>query len=124
MWGRENSPTDHNSCRMAIGFSSRSVRPRRIRGTRRKSLRSRSRRVSGSCSSSADATRGTSPQDILVYGLNGVLLGVPFDVRARRVTGPAVPLVEGVMDADVRTGAMHFSRVERWDAGVSVGCLG
>src|SRR5262249_12402943 len=45
----------------------------------------------------------------LVYGLNGVLLCVPFDVRTRRVTGPAVPLVEGVMDADVRTGAMHFS---------------
>ena len=44
-----------------------------------------------------------------MYGLNGVLLGVPFDVRARRVTGPAVPLVEGVMDADVRTGAMHFT---------------
>ena len=49
------------------------------------------------------------PTGHLVYGLNGVLLGVPFDVRARRVTGPAVPLVEGVMDADVRTGAMHFS---------------
>ncbi len=45
----------------------------------------------------------------LVFGLNGVLLGVPFDVRARRVTGPAAPLVEGVMDADVRTGAMHFA---------------
>ena len=44
-----------------------------------------------------------------MYGLNGVLLGVPFDVRARRVTGSAVPLVEGVMDSDVRTGAMHFS---------------
>jgi serine/threonine-protein kinase len=49
------------------------------------------------------------PTGHLVYGLNGVLLGVPFDVRARRVTGPAVPLVEGVMDADVRTGAMHFA---------------
>ena len=44
-----------------------------------------------------------------MYGLNGVLLGVPFDVRARRVTGPVVPLVEGVMDADVRTGAMHYA---------------
>ena len=44
-----------------------------------------------------------------MYGLNGGLLGVPFDVRARRVTGPAVPLVEGVMDADVRTGAMHYT---------------
>ena len=49
------------------------------------------------------------PTGHLVYGLNGVLLGVPFDVRARRVTGPAVPLVEGVMDADVRTGAMHYT---------------
>lgn len=49
------------------------------------------------------------PTGHLVYGLNGVLLGVPFDVRTRRVTGPAVPLVEGVMDADIRTGAMHFT---------------
>jgi serine/threonine-protein kinase len=49
------------------------------------------------------------PTGHLVYGLNGVLLGVPFDVRARRVTGPAIPLVEGVMDADVRTGAMHYA---------------
>ena len=49
------------------------------------------------------------PTGHLLYGLNGVLLGVPFDVRARRVTGPAVPLVEGVMDSDVRTGAMQFS---------------
>jgi eukaryotic-like serine/threonine-protein kinase len=49
------------------------------------------------------------PTGHLVYGLNGVLLGVPFDVRARRVTGPAVPLVERVMDADVRTGAIHFT---------------
>jgi serine/threonine-protein kinase len=49
------------------------------------------------------------PTGHLVYGLNGNLLGVPFDVRKRRVTGAAVPLVEGVLDADVRTGAMHFS---------------
>ena len=49
------------------------------------------------------------PTGHLLYGLNGVLLGVPFDVRARRVTGPAVPLVEGVMDSDVRTGAVQFS---------------
>ena len=49
------------------------------------------------------------PTGHLVYGLNGVLLSVPFDVRARRVTGPAIPLVEGVMDADVRTGAMHVT---------------
>ena len=49
------------------------------------------------------------PTGHLVYGLNGMLLGVPFDVHKRRVIGAAVPLVEGVMDADVRTGAMHFS---------------
>ena len=49
------------------------------------------------------------PTGHIVYGLNGVLLAVPFDVRARRVTGPAVPVVESVMDADVRTGAMHFT---------------
>jgi eukaryotic-like serine/threonine-protein kinase len=49
------------------------------------------------------------PTGHLVYGLNGVLLGVPFDVHARRVTGAAVPLIDAVMDADVRTGAMHFS---------------
>jgi eukaryotic-like serine/threonine-protein kinase len=49
------------------------------------------------------------PTGHLIYGLNGVLLGVPFDVRTRRVTGPAVPLVDGVMDSDVRTGAMHFA---------------
>jgi serine/threonine-protein kinase len=49
------------------------------------------------------------PTGHLVYGLNGVLLAAPFDVRARRVTGPAVPIVDGVMDADVRTGAVHFT---------------
>jgi serine/threonine-protein kinase len=49
------------------------------------------------------------PTGHLVYGLNGMLLGVPFDVHKRRVTGVPVPLVEGVMDADSRTGAMHFS---------------
>jgi eukaryotic-like serine/threonine-protein kinase len=49
------------------------------------------------------------PTGHLVYGQDGVLLAVPFDAKKRRVTGPAVSLVEGVMDADVRTGAMHFS---------------
>ena len=49
------------------------------------------------------------PTGHLVYGLNGVLVAVPFDARARRVTGAAIPLVEDVMDADIRTGAMHFS---------------
>ena len=48
----------------------------------------------------------------VVYGLNGVLLAVPFDVRERRVTGPAVSLIEGVMDADTRYGcnALHGVR--------------
>jgi Tol biopolymer transport system component len=45
----------------------------------------------------------------LLYGLNGTLLAVPFDVRQRRVRGAAVPLVEGVLDADFRTGALQFS---------------
>ena len=45
----------------------------------------------------------------LLYGLNGTLLAVPFDVRQRSVRGAAVPVVEGVMDADVRTGALHYS---------------
>jgi serine/threonine-protein kinase len=49
------------------------------------------------------------PTGHLVYGQDGVLLAVPFDAKERRVTGPAVPLVEDVMDADVRTGAMHFT---------------
>jgi serine/threonine-protein kinase len=35
----------------------------------------------------------------LVYGLNGVLFAVPFDVGSRRVTGGPVPLVEGVRSA-------------------------
>jgi hypothetical protein len=49
------------------------------------------------------------PTGHLVYGLNWVLLGVPFDAHQRRVTGATVPLVDSVMDADVRTGAVHFS---------------
>jgi serine/threonine-protein kinase len=49
------------------------------------------------------------PTGHLIYGNQGVLLAVPFDVRARRVTGAAVSLVDGVMDADVRTGAMHYT---------------
>ena len=46
----------------------------------------------------------------LVYVLNGVLLAVPFDLGARRVTGGPVPLVEGIRDAaGERTGAAQFS---------------
>ena len=36
------------------------------------------------------------PTGHLVYGLNGVLFAVPFDVGSRQVTGGPVPLVEGV----------------------------
>ena len=36
------------------------------------------------------------PTGHLVYGLNGVLLAVPFDLATRQVTGGAVSLVQGV----------------------------
>ena len=49
------------------------------------------------------------PTGHLVYGLNGVLLAVPFDLATREVTGGAVPLVEGVADAGGTTGAVQFS---------------
>ena len=45
----------------------------------------------------------------LVYGLDGTLLAAPFDAGSLRVTGAPVPLIEGVLDGDVRSGAMHFS---------------
>ena len=44
----------------------------------------------------------------LVYGLNGVLFAVPFDLNGRAVIGGPVPLIEGVGEA-APTGAMHFS---------------
>ena len=44
----------------------------------------------------------------LIYGLNGSILAVPFDVRARRLTGGAVPVVRNVYDAGAITGAEHF----------------
>ncbi len=37
-----------------------------------------------------------APTGHLVYGLNGVLLAVPFDLATREVTGGAVSLVQGV----------------------------
>ncbi len=49
------------------------------------------------------------PTGHLVYGLDGVLLAVPFDLATRQVTGGAVPLVEGVADAGATTGAVQFS---------------
>ena len=46
----------------------------------------------------------------LVYGLNGVLFAVPFDVGARQVTGGPVPLVEGVRQTSLsQSGPAHFS---------------
>ena len=49
------------------------------------------------------------PTGHLVYGLNGVLFAVPFDVGARQVTGGPVPLVEGVRQSTASTGAVQFS---------------
>ena len=45
----------------------------------------------------------------IVYASNGVLYGIPFDARTRRVTGGPVSLVEGVGDAGTTTGAAHYS---------------
>ena len=47
------------------------------------------------------------PTGHLVYGLNSVVLAVPFDLSARQVTGGPVALVEGVLEAP--PGAMQFS---------------
>jgi eukaryotic-like serine/threonine-protein kinase len=48
------------------------------------------------------------PTGHLVYALNGVLLAAPFDLDGRRLTGSAVPVIEGVLDAATITGATHF----------------
>ena len=48
------------------------------------------------------------PPGHLIYGLNGSLLAVPFDLRTRRVTGSAVPVVRSVYDAGTITGAVHY----------------
>ena len=45
----------------------------------------------------------------LVYALNGVVTATAFDLDAREVIGGPVPLVEGVRDAGVGTGAVQFS---------------
>ena len=47
------------------------------------------------------------PTGHLVYGLNNVLVAVPFDVDSREVTGGPVPLVDGVRESAV--GASQFS---------------
>jgi serine/threonine-protein kinase len=44
----------------------------------------------------------------LVYALAGDLIAVPFDLKTMKVTGPLVPVVEGVMSFDWYEGA-HFS---------------
>ncbi len=53
------------------------------------------------------------PTGHLVYAQAGTLLAVPFDLTRLEVTGGPVPIVEGVMDANIRTGirtgAAHFS---------------
>ena len=51
------------------------------------------------------------PTGHLAYGLNGVILAVPFDVGSRQVTGGPVPLVEGVRAAGVnpQAGALQWS---------------
>ena len=50
------------------------------------------------------------PTGHLVYGLNGVILAVPFDVGNRQVVGGPVSLIEGVgAGADGNSGAMHFA---------------
>ena len=46
----------------------------------------------------------------LVYGLNGVILAVPFDVGNRQVLGGPVSLIDGVMAGqDTNSGAIHFA---------------
>ena len=46
----------------------------------------------------------------LVYGLDGVILAVPFDVGNRQVVGGPVSLIEGVgAGRDGTSGAMHFA---------------
>ena len=47
----------------------------------------------------------------LVYGLNGVILAVPFDAGNRQLTGGPVSLIDGVLEAlgINNSGAMHFA---------------
>lgn len=49
------------------------------------------------------------PSGHLVYARERVLLAVPFDVGALRVTGGAVSLIEGVGDASPGSGAVNYS---------------
>jgi serine/threonine-protein kinase len=50
------------------------------------------------------------PAGYIVYAVAGNLVAAPFDVRRLRLTGPAVPVVEGVMRAEPEsTGGAQFS---------------
>ena len=50
------------------------------------------------------------PTGHLVYGLDGVILGVPFDLDSREVTGGPVSLIDGVAAAEgSRSGAMQVA---------------
>jgi serine/threonine-protein kinase len=49
------------------------------------------------------------PTGHLVYVLDGTLLAVPFDLDKLEVTGGPIPMAEGVMTAETRSGAAHFS---------------
>ena len=45
----------------------------------------------------------------IVYAYQGVLFAVPFDVNTLKVTGGPTPVVEGVRNSGVTTGASQFS---------------
>jgi serine/threonine-protein kinase len=49
------------------------------------------------------------PTGHLVYAQVGTVMAVPFDLTRLEVTGGPVPVVEGVAQATVTTGAAHFS---------------
>ena len=50
------------------------------------------------------------PTGHLIYGLSGVILGVPFDLGSREATGGPVSLIDGVAEAaGSRSGAMQVS---------------
>ena len=48
------------------------------------------------------------PTGHLMYGRNGTLWGVPFDLQMREVTGAPVPLIEGISDAGAVAGDIHL----------------
>jgi serine/threonine-protein kinase len=68
------------------------------------SLSSGERRVIGEGSAARYVPTGH-----LLYALRGVLYGAPFDAQRLQLTGPGVPLIEGVRRAGLSSGAAHFS---------------